>query len=151
MHYEKDLQALKKSNNQMISTMEKATSVTIAESDYWKAVIELNRNQNRQLSLIAEEQVNEELIDQYSVQIFYQLSKEISEQTDTIQDLLDKQQRELSKQVGKVNESMLSASNNLSQDMKQIKKKLLPLLIGIPTAIQVLLTTVCILSVMFLK
>ncbi len=95
--------------------------------------------------------MNEELIDQYSVQIFYQLSKEISEQTDTIQDLLDKQQRELSKQVGKVNESMLSASNNLSQDMKQIKKKLLPLLIGIPTAIQVLLTTVCILSVMFLK
>ena len=78
----------------MISTMEKATSVTIAESDYWKALIELNRNQNRQLSLIAEEQVNEELIDQYSVQIFYQLSKEISEQTDTIQDLLDKQQRE---------------------------------------------------------
>lgn len=62
----------------MISTMEKATSVTIAESDYWKALIELNRNQNRQLSLIAEEQVNEELIDQYSVQIFYQLSKEIS-------------------------------------------------------------------------
>ena len=151
MHYEKDLQALKKSNNQMISTMEKATSVTIAESDYWKALIELNRNQNRQLNLIAEKQVNEELIDQYSTQIFYQLSKEILDQTDTIQDLLDKQQRELSKQVGKVNESMLSASNNLSQDMKQIKKKLLPLLIGIPTAIQVLLTTVCILSVMFLK
>lgn len=135
----------------MISTMEKATSVTIAESDYWKALIELNRNQNRQLNLIAEKQVNEELIDQYSTQIFYQLSKEILDQTDTIQDLLDKQQRELSKQVGKVNESMLSASNNLSQDMKQIKKKLLPLLIGIPTAIQVLLTTVCILSVMFLK
>lgn len=135
----------------MISTMEKATSVTIAESDYWKALIELNRNQNRQLNLIAEKQVNEELIDQYSTQIFYQLSKEILDQTGTIQDLLDKQQRELSKQVGKVNESMLSASNNLSQDMKQIKKKLLPLLIGIPTAIQVLLTTVCILSVMFLK
>ena len=71
MHYEKDLQALKKSNNQMISTMEKATSVTIVESDYWKALIELNRNQNRQLSLIVEEQVNEELIDQYSTQIFY--------------------------------------------------------------------------------
>ncbi len=33
--------------NDMIAKMEQASQVTIVESDYWKALINLNRNQNR--------------------------------------------------------------------------------------------------------
>lgn len=42
--------------------MEKAASVTIVESDYWKALINLNRNQNQMLNSILETKPDKETI-----------------------------------------------------------------------------------------
>lgn len=66
----------KATTNDMIAKMEQATQVTIVESDYWKALINLNRNQNQQLSTIEQNQVDEETISHYSAQIILQVEKE---------------------------------------------------------------------------
>lgn len=41
--------------NDMIAKMEQASQVTIVESDYWKALINLNRNQNQELSVMSKQ------------------------------------------------------------------------------------------------
>ena len=41
--------------NDMIAKMEQASQVTIVESDYWKALINLNRNQNEKLEELTRE------------------------------------------------------------------------------------------------
>lgn len=70
--------------------MEKATSVTIVESDYWKALINQIANQNQILDLITQNQVNEDTINHYSAQIILQLKKRMTEQENSIQKELKK-------------------------------------------------------------
>ncbi len=137
--------------NDMIAKMEQASQVTILESDYWKALINLNKNQNQQLTFIEQNQVTEDTINHYSTQIIIQLKKRISEQENTIMNLVENQQSEISKQAGKMNESMLSAENQMNNLLNQLKKKWIPIFFGTVIGVQVLFQTVSILLEIYLK
>lgn len=137
--------------NDMISKIEQASQVTIVESDYWKALIQLNRNQNQQLNQISENQVNEELINHYSAQIILQLKKRISEQENTIMNLLESQQAEISKQAGKMNESMLSVTEQANSLLNQLRKKWIPIFFGTMIGVQVFFQIVSILLEIYLN
>ncbi len=126
-------------------------TVTIVESDYWKALINLNRTQNQQLSTIEQNQVNEETINHYSAQIILQLKKRMTEQDSMIQKELKNQETILTEQAGKMNESMLSAENQTKDFMKELKKKWIPIFFGTIIGIQIIFQTVSILLEIYLK
>lgn len=141
----------KATSNDMIAKMEQASQVTIVESDYWKALINLNRSQNQQLNLISENQVNEDTISHYSAQILLQLKKNITEQENLIQKELKNQETILTEQAGKMNESMLSVTEPMKDLLKGLKKKWIPIFFGTMTDIQVFFQILSILLEIYLK
>ena len=138
-------------NRNMISTMEKAASVTIVESDYWKALINLNRNQNQMLNSILETKPDKEMIAGESEWIVQQIKKKISEQESSIQKLLKNQETILTEQAGKMNESMLSAEKQMNNLLEKLKKKWIPIFFGTMIGVQMFFQIVSILLEIYLK
>lgn len=150
-------ESLKQKNAAAIQQMEKATNLTIVDSKMWEKLIELQQTQCDQLTAIfneitykAEETSLQDVkgvlekqktaIESAAKSSSEKMERSISDQTEA-----------LSKQVGRQNEQFGFQMNNLSETTSEIRKKLLPLLIGIPTAVQVLFLTAYILLEIFLK
>ena len=112
----------KATTNDMIVKMEQASQVTIVESDYWKALINLNRNQNQMLNSILETKPDKETIAGESDWIVQQIKKKILEQENTIYTQLKNQETILAEQAGKMSASMLSEEKQMNNLLEKLKK-----------------------------
>ena len=148
---------LKKKNAAAIQQMEKATNMTIVDSAQWTALINIQKTQSEQLTALYSELQNKATQNMLS-----SLYGTLSTLTDDLDEILKagsasmaqaiaEQTEALSTQVGKQNEQFALQMNNLKDTTSDMKKKLIPLLIGIPTAVQVLFLTAYILLEIYLK
>ena len=149
--------SLKQKNAANIQKMEQATNLTIVDSEQWAALINTVKNLNEQMNMNRQE-----------VQItaternLNETKQAVRDQTKNLKTVLDtasksmadsiaEQTEALSQQAGNQNEQFGLQMNKLAEATSDIKKKLIPLLIGIPSAVQVLFLTVYILLEIFLK
>lgn len=131
---------LKRRNDTNINKLQNAPSITIIDQELWQTLIDLNKDQTTLL---------EDTADIQTVKTCTENSKkavktELINQTNSLKAKIE----DLEKQVGNLNESIssvekrLKKTDNISEELKQ---KWLPLLIGVPTAVQILSWTVYIL------
>ena len=150
-------ESLKQKNAAAIQQMEKATNLTIVDTKMWEKMIELQQTQCDQLTAIyyvaldkADEtslQAVKGVLEKQKTAIESAAETASKKMTESISDKTEA----LSQQVGRQNEQFGFQINNLSETTSDIRKKLLPLLIGIPTAVQVLFLTAYILLEIYLK
>ena len=150
-------ESLKQKNAAAIQQMEKATNLTIVDTKMWENMIELQQTQCDQLTAIyyvvldkADEtslQAVKDVLESQKTAIESAAETASKKMTEGISD----QTEALSQQVGKQKDQFSLQMNNLEDTTSEIRKKLLPLLIGIPTAVQVLFLTAYILLEIYLK
>ena len=149
--------SLKQKNAANIQKMEQATNLTIVDSEQWAALINTVKNLNEQMNMNRQEvQITA------TEQNLNQTKQAVQDQTKNLKTVLDtasksmtdsiaEQTEVLSQQAGNQNEQFGLQMNNLAEATSDIKKKLIPLLIGITSAVQVLFLTAYILLEIFLK
>lgn len=140
--------------NDMIAKMEQASQVTIVESDYWKALIQLNRNQNQELSIMSkqiESKAETGSVTNMLNSAITIINRKMEEKTDSMKSELKEHQNEMEKQAGKMNESMLSVTEQTNSLLNQLKKKWIPIFFGTMIGVQVFFQTVSILLEIYLK
>ncbi len=150
-------ESLKQKNAANIQKMEQATNLTIVDSEQWAALINTVKNLNEQMNMNRQEvQITA------TEQNLNETKQAVQDQTKNLKTVLDtasksmtdsivEQTEALSQQVGNQNEQFGLQMNKLAETTSDIKKKLIPLLIGIPSAIHVLFLTAYILLEIFLK
>ena len=140
--------------NDMIAKMEQASQVTIVESDYWKALINLNRNQNQELSIMSkqlESKAETESVTNMLNSAITITNRKMEEKTNSIKSELKEHQNEMEKQAGKMHESMLSVTEQTNSLLNQLKKKWIPIFFGTMIGVQVLFQIVSILLEIYLN
>lgn len=130
-----DYENLKQQNAEHLTKMEEATSVTIVDRDCWQELIQLLTNQQALL----ENTIDKDQMVKLTTYSIRQVETEVKYQTDQIADRISSQQQ----QVGKMSENISSAVKEMNRSIehfqKSMMKKWLPLMIAIPSAIQILL------------
>ena len=150
-------ESLKKQNAKLQNELESAVKMTVVSTDKWEALLKLQATQSEQLDEI------------------YKFAKSSAGQTTllTLSEKVDRQQEDLKTavkdastdaitdiktaadgfctQAGKKTDDFASKITELENTTADIRKRLIPLLIGIPTGVQVLFLTVYILWEIFSK
>lgn len=130
-----DYENLKLKNAEHLTKMEEATSVTIVDRDCWQELIQLLTNQQTLL----ENTIDKDQMVKLTTYSIHQVEAKLKYQTDQIADRISSQQQ----QAGKLSENISSATKEMSSSIehfqKAMMKKCLPLMIAIPSAIQILL------------
>ena len=135
MELEFRLRELEMENAEHLTKMEEATSVTIVDRDCWQELIQLLTNQQTLL----ENTIDKDQMVKLTTYSIHQVEAKLKYQTDQIADRISSQQQ----QAGKLSENISSATKEMSSSIeyfqKAMMKKCLPLMIAIPSAIQILL------------
>lgn len=79
------------------------------------------------------------------------INRQTEEKTDSMKSELKEHQNEIEKQAGKMNESMLSVTEQTNSLLNQLKKKWIPIFFGTMIGVQVLFQIVSILLKIYLK
>lgn len=135
MELEFRLRELEMENAEHLTKMEEATSVTIVDRDCRQELIQLLTNQQTLL----ENTIDKDQMVKLTTYSIHQVETKLKYQTDQIADRISSQQQ----QAGKLSENISSATKEMSSSIehfqKAMMKKCLPLMIAIPSAIQILL------------
>lgn len=135
MELEFRLRELEMENAEHLTKMEEATSVTIVDRDCRQELIQLLTNQQTLL----ENTIDKDQMVKLTTYSIHQVETKLKYQTDQIANRISSQQQ----QAGKLSENISSATKEMNRSIehfqKSMMKKWLPLMIAIPSAIQILL------------
>ena len=135
-----DYEELKRRNDTNINKLQQTPSITIIDSESWQTLIELNKDQSTLLEDTADIQTVKTCTENSTKAVITELRDQ--------EDSLKTDITEIQKQAGKMSENIssmekiLKKTNDISE---QLKKKWITILIGVPTAVQILFWTVYIL------
>ena len=167
LDYDKELQKCYNNNpsQQTIRSMSQTTQFTLVNADQWKALLKYMEFQNRYMNSMAEvlkTKVSEETAQRLGGAIICSCEDLWNKEKATLEDILSSAASDaalkisapvldLKKQAGVQKEEFSSELRKMSDTTSYLGKKLIPLLIGIPTAVQLLFLTAYILLEIFFK
>ena len=150
-------ESLKKQNAKLQNELETAAQMTVVSTDKWVSLLQLQATQSAQLNEIyncAKVSATQTSLGTLSGKIDQQqadLKKAVKDaSTDAMTDIKTAAEK-FCTQAGKKTDDFASKITELEDTTADIRKKLIPLLIGIPTGVQVLFLTAFILWEIFSK